>query len=115
VVNKWASWCQPCRQEFALLQRAAARYGTRVAFLGVDSEDSDAAASTFLREYPVPYPSYSDPNQEIAQLLHATLGFPSTAYYDRSGKLVFVKQGRYAKLGELEADIERHALGGAGA
>jgi cytochrome c biogenesis protein CcmG/thiol:disulfide interchange protein DsbE len=110
VVNKWASWCQPCRQEFPLLQKAAARYGKKVAFLGVDSEDSDAGARTFLREYPLPYPSYSDPSQDIAQLLQATLGFPATAYFDRSGKLVFVKQGQYSDLAELEADIRRHAI-----
>jgi cytochrome c biogenesis protein CcmG/thiol:disulfide interchange protein DsbE len=110
LVNKWASWCQPCRQEFPLLQKAAARYGKRVAFLGVDSEDSDAGARTFLGEYPVPYPSYSDPDQKIAALLHATLGFPASAYFDRSGKLAFVKQGQYSDLAALEADIRRHAL-----
>jgi cytochrome c biogenesis protein CcmG/thiol:disulfide interchange protein DsbE len=110
LVNKWASWCQPCRQEFPLLQKAAARYGKRVAFLGVDSEDSDAGARTFLGEYPVPYPSYSDPDQKIAELLHATLGFPATAYFDPSGKLAFVKQGQYPDLAALEADIRRHAL-----
>ena len=111
LVNKWASWCQPCRQEFPLLQKAAARYGKRVAFLGVDSEDSDAGARTFLGEYPLPYPSYSDPDQKIAELLHATLGFPATAYFDSSGRLAFVKQGQYSDLAELETDIRRHALG----
>src|SRR6266542_3607150 len=44
VVNQWASWCGPCRVEFPWFQRASAKYGKRVAFLGVDSQDSDAAA-----------------------------------------------------------------------
>ena len=66
VVNVWASWCGPCRFEFPHFQRAAAAYGKRVAFLGIDSQDSDDAAATFLREEPVPYPSYTDPDEEIA-------------------------------------------------
>ena len=61
VVNVWASWCGPCRFEFPTLQKLSARYGKRVAFLGVNSQDSDDAAATFLKEAPVPYPSYTDP------------------------------------------------------
>ena len=61
VVNKWASWCGPCREEFPWFQDLSARLGKRVAFLGVNSNDSSAAAKTFLGEFPVPYPSYSDP------------------------------------------------------
>ena len=72
VVNKWASWCGPCHEEFPWFQDLSARLGKRVAFLGVDSNDSSAAARTFLREFPVPYPSYSDPGQEIARAIRAT-------------------------------------------
>jgi cytochrome c biogenesis protein CcmG, thiol:disulfide interchange protein DsbE len=111
VVNKWASWCGPCRAEFPYFQRLSAKLGRSVAFLGVDSDDSDDAARTFLRDYPVPYPSYSDPDQDVAAAIEATLGFPSTAYYDAGGELVYTKQGGYASQQELLADIRRHALG----
>ena len=40
VVNKWASWCGPCREEFPWFQRLSARLGKRIAFLGVDAKDS---------------------------------------------------------------------------
>jgi len=110
VVNVWASWCGPCRFEFPVLQKLSARYGKRVAFLGVDSQDSADAASTFLREEPVPYPSYSDPDEEIADSLGATLGLPDTAFYDRRGELVYLKQGPYAEDAELEADVRRYSL-----
>lgn len=112
VVNVWASWCGPCRQEFPVLQKLSARYGKTVAFLGVNSEDSNDAAATFLREQPVPYPSYSDPDKDIFESIGG-VGFPDTAFYDDSGKLIFLKQGQYRDDSELEADVRRYAVGGA--
>jgi cytochrome c biogenesis protein CcmG, thiol:disulfide interchange protein DsbE len=109
VVNVWASWCVPCRQEFPVLQKLSARYGKRVAFLGVNSEDSDDAAATFLREAPVPYPSYTDPNKDIYDSIDA-YGLPNTAFYDSSGGLVYLKPGPYREDSELEADVRRYAL-----
>jgi cytochrome c biogenesis protein CcmG, thiol:disulfide interchange protein DsbE len=111
VANLWASWCGPCRFEFPAFQRLAARYGKRVAFVGIDSEDSDDAASTFLSEEPVPYPSYTDPDKEIFDSLGAR-GFPDTAFYDRKGNLCFLKQGPYTDDADLEADIKTYALQG---
>jgi len=109
VVNKWASWCGPCREEMPWLQREAARSGKRIAFIGVDSRDSDSAAKEFLNEFPVPYPSYTDPGQDIALLINATIGTPATAIYDSSGKQVHVQQGQYASQSALAADIQRYA------
>ena len=111
VVNVWASWCEPCRMEFPYLQRLSAKYGKRVAFIGVDTKDDDAAARTFLGEFPLPYPSYTDPNQDIARSVGATVGLPDTAYFDADGKRVFLKQGQYASESDFAADIKRYALG----
>ena len=108
VVNKWASWCGPCRFEFPFFQSQAAKRGDEVAFLGVDSDDSEDAARTFLAEFPVPYPSFSDPDQEIARLLDAR-EFPSTVFYDSTGELVYAHRGGYASEDELAAEIERYA------
>lgn len=110
VVNVWASWCGPCRFEFPTLQTLSAEYGKRVAFLGVNSQDSDDAARTFLAEAPVPYPSYTDPDKKITDSLGATLGLPDTAFYDRAGKLVYLKQGPYTDEAHLRADIRHYAL-----
>jgi len=112
VVNLWASWCGPCRFEFPHFQRAAAAEGKRVAFLGIDVEDSDDAAATFLEEAPVPYPSYTDPDKAISDSLGASLGLPDTAFYDRRGELVYLKQGPYHDLAELRADVARYAVRG---
>jgi thiol-disulfide isomerase/thioredoxin len=113
VVNVWASWCGPCRFEFPALQEMSARYGKRVAFLGVDSQDSDDAAETFLEEAPVPYPSYTDRDEDIANEIGG-IALPTTAFYDRDGELVFLQLKPYVEPGELRADIERYALGGGG-
>ena len=113
VVNIWASWCGPCREEFPVLQKLSARYGKRVAFLGVNSEDSSDAAATFLQEEPLSYPSYIDPHKAILESLGGVGGFPDTAFYDKSGELVNLKQGPYRSASELEADVNRYALSGA--
>jgi cytochrome c biogenesis protein CcmG, thiol:disulfide interchange protein DsbE len=109
VVNKWASWCGPCRFEFPFFQRLGVRLGRRVAFLGVDAEDNDGDARGFLRRYPVTYPSYRDPDQKVAGVFGATLAFPTTAFYDARGRLAFVHQGAYASEAKLRADIAHYA------
>ena len=113
VANIWASWCGPCRFEFPTLQKLSARYGKRVAFLGVNSQDSDANAKEFLAEAPVPYPSYTDPGKGLIESLGGIGGLPDTAFYDREGKLVYLQQGPYTDDSELEADVRRYALEGA--
>jgi cytochrome c biogenesis protein CcmG/thiol:disulfide interchange protein DsbE len=113
VANVWASWCGPCRFEFPTLQRLSARYGKRVAFLGVNSQDSESSAREFLAEAPVPYPSYVDPGKGLIESLGGIGGLPDTAFYDREGKLVHLQQGPYTDDSELEADVRRYALKGA--
>lgn len=112
VVNVWASWCGPCLYEFPVLQKLSARYGKQVAFLGIDSQDDADAARTFLEEEPVPYPSYSDPDEEIGKSIGATLGLPETVFYDHQGELVHVKRGPYTEDADLVADVRRYALQG---
>ena len=110
VVNKWASWCGPCRFEFPWFQSLAQKRGGQIAFLGVNSNDSSGSASTFLSELPLPYPSYSDPDLKIAQDLGGPpQAFPTTTFYDRSGKQVFTHPGVYANEADLVADVNRYA------
>jgi thiol-disulfide isomerase/thioredoxin len=113
VVNKWASWCGPCRQEFPAFQRAAVSFGREVAFLGLDSFDNRGNAQDFLRSYPVTYPSYEDPGNHIANALRAGAFFPTTLFFDRTGKLAYTHQGGYASATALSTDIRRYALASA--
>jgi cytochrome c biogenesis protein CcmG, thiol:disulfide interchange protein DsbE len=112
VVNKWASWCGPCRAEFPFFQSQAAEHAKRVAFVGVNSNDGEDSAREFLAEFPVPYPSYLDPKLEIAALIDAPVEFPATAFYDEQGEIAYVRRGGYASEDELAADIDRYARSG---
>lgn len=111
VVNHWASWCGPCREEFPYFQSQAAEHLDEVAFVGIDSQDSEDAAVTFLAGNPLPYPSIADPDGDFASWVDTALvGIPNTLFYDREGELVYVKQGPFVDEAELAADIERYAL-----
>jgi cytochrome c biogenesis protein CcmG, thiol:disulfide interchange protein DsbE len=111
VANVWASWCGPCRAEFTIFQNVSAKWGKKVAFLGMDAEDEKASAETWLKERPVPYPTYFETGSAIAASLKL-VGRPDTAFYDAGGELVHLKQGPYTHESELEADIKKYALTG---
>ena len=107
VVNKWASWCGPCRYEFPFFQDAAIRRGKEIAFIGVNADDSTEAAETFLDELPLPYPSISDPENEIENQIKGFY-FPSTAFYSAEGELLYTRQGPYDSAADLNAEITKY-------
>jgi cytochrome c biogenesis protein CcmG/thiol:disulfide interchange protein DsbE len=109
VVNKWAAWCGPCRQEFPWLQQLSVKFGKRVAFLGVDSNDVSSDAKRFLKQLPVSYPSYADPDLKIAASMNAVGAFPTTIFFDSQGKLVATHIGAYQKRAQMQQDIARYA------
>ena len=109
VVNKWASWCGPCRLEFPFFRSQAEKRKGEVVFIGVNSNDNRGDAEDFLKEEPVPYKHFEDPKLEIAAAFNAVQAFPATAYYSSKGKLEFVHQGGYSSEDDLAEDIERYA------
>ncbi len=110
VINKWASWCGPCQVEFPSFQRATLVFARQVAFVGLDGKDNTAAAVSFLRRFPVGYPSYADPDESIARSIEAATYYPQTIYIDRQGKIVYDHAGPYLDAAALETDIRRYVL-----
>lgn len=85
----------------------SAKWGREVAFLGVDSQDDPDAARTFLREFRIPYPSYSDPDETVAKSIGAGAGLPMTLFFDRSGERQVTKYGPYRSAQEFRSDLAR--------
>ena len=109
VVNKWASWCGPCRAEFPFFGSQAKKRDGDVVFVGVNSSDNDGDARDFLADYPVPFPHFKDPDLEVAASFNGVQAFPTTAFYDPRGELAFVHQGGYASEAKLAEDIDKYA------
>jgi len=109
VVNKWGSWCNPCRREFPSFQAAAKHMGGKVAFLGANVQDSNKDAGRFLKAFPVPYPSYVDDKLKITNILKPAIAAPVTGFYDAKGNLVHLHAGPYDTATALEADIKKYA------
>ncbi len=110
VVNMWASWCPNCRAEFGYFQSLSKAYDGKVAFLGLDSNDSRGGAESFLKQFPIPYPSINDSGAVQARSVGAGLGWPTTIFYDAKGRRRFVRQGGYTSEGSLDANIRAYAL-----
>ncbi len=108
VVNKWASWCGPCKAEFPAFQRLSVERGRQIAFVGVNAGDKRPAAERFLRGYPVPFPSYEDPDEDIARAIDAPSNYPITVFLDEGGRTAYIHQGGYARAKDLAADIDRY-------
>lgn len=93
VLNYWASWCTPCRQESPLLERwqrrLAKRGGTVV---GIDSLDVTADARAFVREFGLTYPMLRDRDGET-QRRFGVSGYPETLIVDRDGRIAALQRG----------------------
>jgi cytochrome c biogenesis protein CcmG/thiol:disulfide interchange protein DsbE len=108
VVNKWASWCVPCQSEFPVFQSVATKEGAKVAFVGVNGKDVDAAARRFLARRPLPFPSYTDPDETIARSLRIPQNYPMTVLLDRRGRMAYIHAGPYRNDAALQSDIKRY-------
>lgn len=93
MINFWATWCGPCRQEMPLLDKLYAKYKPMgFTLLGVNVEPDSKLASGFLQKTPVTFPILFDTSSEVSKL-YEVAGMPSTAIVDRKGNLRWVHKG----------------------
>jgi cytochrome c biogenesis protein CcmG/thiol:disulfide interchange protein DsbE len=105
VLNFWASWCYPCKQEAPALAEASKRWAGRVVVLGVDVNDFAGDARRFARKYGLSYPLVHD-NHNVTSPKYGLTGLPETFFIDRRGKVVVHVPGE-VKAGEIQDGVER--------
>lgn len=92
VVNYWATWCGPCREEVPQLMGLRAQYPeSQVEFLGVSLDEDQRSLDAFLRKLPLNYP-VGRGGEEVARMFRVAT-IPKLLVYDRAGKLVHVREG----------------------
>lgn len=107
VLNFWASWCGPCRDEMPLLEAGWRRWQDRdVEFVGIDVKDLRSDARGFLERFGVTYPNVYDGKGSMVGRYGVT-GFPETYFIDARGRVVYRIAGAVDNAADLDEGIER--------
>jgi peroxiredoxin len=93
MINFWASWCGPCRQEMPLLEELYSQYQPLgFTILGVNVEEDSSKAKQLLKEIPVNFPVLFDNNSDVSKLYNV-VAMPSTVLVDRDGNIRYLHKG----------------------
>jgi len=115
LLNIWATWCHPCREEIPILQALHERYaaqGLELVGVSVDARGEEATIREFARDFEMTYPLWLDPDERV-QSTFLAIGVPATFLIDRRGIL------RWRHIGPVRGNDStlvralEHALGDA--
>lgn len=104
VLNFWASWCIPCKDEAPAFEATWRKYSDRVVFIGANWLEVEAAALPYLRQQAITYANGFDLQQQIARAYRIT-GVPETFFIDREGVLRQIET-RPLSAADLEAALQ---------
>lgn len=95
LINFWASWCSPCRQELPLLSKIYSQYrGAGFALLAVNVDDNRKDAEGMLKRLDLKFPTLFDAGKSVAKL-YGVDTMPATLVIDRDGRVRYVHRGYY--------------------
>ena len=104
VINLWASWCAPCRDELPEYQAFAQKYAGKVDVLGVDWQETRAAAARKLaRDSGVTYPLVTDPDGRLR-----SQALPKLILLDADGRVAFQRYVKISSMAQLEDLVAKH-------
>ncbi|QLG86944.1 TlpA family protein disulfide reductase [Chitinibacter bivalviorum] len=110
VLNYWATWCSPCRQEMPEMVQLQKKYQGKVQFIGIAIDDPEPSAK-FAKEIGVNYPTLIGSNSAM-DLMRAQGnnlgGLPFTVFFDAKGKQVAINVGKISKE-QIETQIKKYA------
>lgn len=93
LINFWASWCGPCRQEMPILNSIHNKYvSLGFSVIGVNVDEEAENARGFIKEVPVDFPILLDTNNQVSKL-YKVIAMPTTVLVDRDGNMRFLHQG----------------------
>ncbi|MQA33946.1 TlpA family protein disulfide reductase [Modestobacter roseus] len=107
VVNLWASWCPPCREELPVVQELADAAGDRLRVLSIDSQDRAAAGASFADDAGVTLPTAFDEDGEVTAAL-GLRSLPHTLFLAADGSVAHVQVGQVPSLAEFEQLVAEH-------
>lgn len=102
LINFWATWCPPCREEMPLFERVYKKYRDKgFEILAISTDSSQEQVRKFIRDFKVSFPVLMDDGN--VSNLYMIQGLPTSFLLDREGKIVKVKLGKYT---EVERDLK---------
>jgi cytochrome c biogenesis protein CcmG/thiol:disulfide interchange protein DsbE len=93
LVNFWASWCEPCREEAPALEEFHRAHADDVTVLGINLDDNTADASAFVEEYDLTYPQLRDGDGRERRDAYGMTGFPESFLVDPEGDIALIRRG----------------------
>jgi cytochrome c biogenesis protein CcmG/thiol:disulfide interchange protein DsbE len=107
LINVWASWCVPCREEAPELRRFDRQMHGRAQLVGIDFQDARSEAMAFIREFRWRFPNVADPRGRLVGR-YGVVGLPTTFVLDRDGRIARALTGAqtYDKLVSAVEEIE---------
>ena len=92
ILNFWATWCPPCKEEMPLFENAYRSESDKVVVIGVNLQESEENVRDFIKKFGISFPTLLDPNSEVKELYNVFTQ-PVTYFIDKEGKIIDKKFG----------------------